>query len=54
MLFWSFALAEQADVPDVEDVEGWLALMRLPRCQWSTLWAAYCVAAVQASEMSVV
>lgn len=53
MLFRSYGLGEGVDVPEVEGVDGWLGLMKSPRCQWGTLWGACCVAAIRASEAAV-
>ncbi|KAL7425044.1 hypothetical protein Q5752_000732 [Cryptotrichosporon argae] len=46
--FWAWAAREDAPVPELDDVRGWVALMRRPRVRWSNLWAAYCVAQVEA------
>ncbi|KAK8854536.1 hypothetical protein IAR55_003275 [Kwoniella newhampshirensis] len=47
-LFYSFPIRESSTYPDVDDVQGWLALMKRGTCAWETVWAAYCVAQMSA------
>nr|XP_031863872.1 uncharacterized protein CI109_000515 [Kwoniella shandongensis]KAA5530944.1 hypothetical protein CI109_000515 [Kwoniella shandongensis] len=46
-LFYSYPIRESSNYPDVDDVQGWLRLMR-GDCAWETVWAAYCVAQMNA------
>lgn len=53
-LFYSWTLREQDAIPDIDEVDEWVRLLRAPNARWQALWAAYCVAQVRSADEAVV